>query len=112
MLLTTDLLFQPVDPGDVASYLCTCVAQGPAGRLPDFGGPEVLKLGDMARTWLEVSGQRKLIWHMPLPGKTAKAIRQGELTCPNEKHGTITWAEWVQHTSMQSEKDKAVTTQG
>ncbi len=112
MMLATDFLFQPVDPGDVADYLCALVRQGPAGRLPDFGGPEVLKLGDMARTWLDVRGQRKPIWHMPLPGKTAKALRQGGLTCPQEKHGTMTWAEWVRRTYEIPKKDNTIATRG
>jgi uncharacterized protein YbjT (DUF2867 family) len=111
MILATDLLFQPVDPGDVAGYLCARVAQGPAGRLPDFGGPEVLQLGDMARTWLEIREIRKPIWHMPLSGKTAKTLRLGGLTCPQEKHGNITWAEWVQRTFESSKNDNRITSQ-
>jgi uncharacterized protein YbjT (DUF2867 family) len=111
MILATDFQFQPVDASDVADYLCTQVAQGPAGPLPDFGGPEVLKLGDIARTWQDIRGIKKPIWHVPLPGKTAKALRQGALTCPQEKPGTITWAAWVQRTFELSEKDNVVTTQ-
>ncbi len=104
MMLASDFQFQPVDPGDVAEHLCRCLAQGPAGRVRDFGGPEVLKLGDMARTWLELLGKSKPIWRTPLPGKTARALRQGALTCPDEKHGTITWIEWLRQRSAQTEK--------
>ena len=110
MMIATDLLFQPVDPRDVAAYLCARVAQGPTGRLPDFGGPEVLKLGDMARTWLEIRGISKPIWHIPLPGKTAKALRQGGLTCPQEKLGTITWEEWVRQMYEIPAKDNTIAT--
>jgi uncharacterized protein YbjT (DUF2867 family) len=95
MTLTSDFQMQPVDQREVARYLCSCVQQGPAGMLPNFGGPEVLTLGDMARTWLNARNERKRILRMPLPGKTARGIRQGKLTCPNEKRGTITWAQWV-----------------
>ena len=98
MTLTTDFQMQPVDQRDVARYLCSCVQQGPAGMLPNFGGPEVLTLGDMTRVWLDVRNERKRILRMPLPGKTARGIRQGKLTCPNEKRGTITWADWVRET--------------
>ncbi|HEX9131708.1 MAG TPA: NAD(P)H-binding protein [Ktedonobacteraceae bacterium] len=111
VILATDLLFQPVYPGDVADHLCALIRQGPAGRLPDFGGPEVLKLGDMARAWLEIHGQRKPIWNIPLPGKTAKALRQCGLTNPQEKHGTVTWAEWLQRTVESSRYDNRVTSQ-
>lgn len=108
LALATDLQGQPVDPGEVAGYLCACVVRGPAGRLPDFGGPEVLTLGDLARTWLDMRGLKKRIIHIPLPGKTAQAIRQGRLTCPDEKRGIITWKEWVQGTYLHSEKDNKV----
>ena len=111
MMLVTDFLFQPVYPGDVADHLCALIRQGPAGRLPDFGGPEVLKLGDMARMWLNVRGQRKPIWNIPLPGKTAKTLRQGALTNPQEKHGSVTWAEWLQRTFESSRIDNSVTSQ-
>ena len=108
LALDTDLRGQPVDSGEVAAYLCACVAQGPAGRLPDFGGPEVLTLGDIARTWLDIRGLKKAMIRVPLPGKTAQAIRQGRLTCPDEKHGTITWADWVRRTYLHSDKDNKV----
>jgi len=32
---------------------------------------------------------------MPLPGKAARALRQGKLICPNGERGTITWTEWL-----------------
>jgi uncharacterized protein YbjT (DUF2867 family) len=107
MMLPTDFQFQPVDPRNVAEYLCACISQGPAGRLPNFGGPEVHTLGDMARTWQKILGKKKPIIRVPLPGKTAKTLRQGGLTSPNEKHGTITWEEWLRQTSTRS---KAKTT--
>jgi uncharacterized protein YbjT (DUF2867 family) len=107
MMLPTDFQFQPVDPRNVAEYLCTCISQGPAGRLPNFGGPEVHTLGDMARTWQKILGKKKPIIRVPLPGKTAKTLRQGGLTCPDEKHGTTTWEEWLRQTSTRS---KAKTT--
>lgn len=98
LALATDFRLQPVDPREVARYLCSCVQQGPAGMLPDFGGSQVLTLGDMAHTWLDARNERKRILRMPLPGKTVRAIRQGKLTCPDEKHGTITWEQWVRET--------------
>lgn len=94
--LATDFRLQPNDPGDFAKQLCAAVVQGPAGRLPDFGGPEVLTLGDMARSWLDVQGMGKRIIRMPLPGKAAGELRQGALTCRDGLRGTITWQEWLE----------------
>lgn len=97
-LLPTDLQFQPIDVRDVAGRIVTSLAAGPAGRLDDIGGPEVLTLGEMARAWLEARGLRRRIVHLPLPGKTAAAIRQGRITCPDKPYGTIAWQTWVQET--------------
>src|SRR5260370_4131358 len=83
IMLAPAFQFQPVDPGDVAEHLCRCLAQGPAGRVPDFGGPEVLKLGDMARTWLDLLEKTSPTWRRPPPGKTARALRQAALPCPD-----------------------------
>jgi uncharacterized protein YbjT (DUF2867 family) len=94
-LLPTDLKFQPIDAGETADRLCECVAAGPAGRLPDIGGPEVLAFGAMAKVWLAARGMRRPILPLPMPGGFANAVRHGYLTCPEQKYGKITWAEWV-----------------
>jgi uncharacterized protein YbjT (DUF2867 family) len=107
MTLTSDFQMQPVDQRDVARYLCSCVQQGPAGMLPNFGGPQVWALGDMARIWLDTRNEHKRILRMPLPGKTGRGIRQGKLTCPDEKRGTITWTQWVRECYAQPLPAKA-----
>jgi hypothetical protein len=42
---------QPIAPTIVAGRLADAVHAGPGGRLPDIGGPEVLTLTELARTW-------------------------------------------------------------
>lgn len=96
MALVTDLQFQPVDTGEVAAYLCSLVEQAPAGYLPDFGGPEIHTLGELAKIWLKIQDIHKPIVHTPLPIKAVAALRKGYVTNPQRKCGTITWAEWVQ----------------
>lgn len=105
--LATDFRVQPNDPQDFANQLCAIVAQGPVGRLADFGGPEVLTLGDMAHSWLDAQGMKKRIVRMPLPGKTARELRQGALTCPGEARGTIMWQEWLERTYTRSARATA-----
>jgi uncharacterized protein YbjT (DUF2867 family) len=90
----TDLPFQPVDSGEVADALCECVAHGAAGRLPDLGGPEVLRGREIAETWLQARGRRRFIVPLYLPGKTAQGFRRGFHTCPDRRQGKITWGEW------------------
>jgi hypothetical protein len=45
-----DTFWQPVDAGDVTERLCAAVRAGPGGRLPDFGGPEVVGATELAHT--------------------------------------------------------------
>ncbi len=97
-LLPTDFQFQPMDIREAAERVVESVVAGPAGRLPDIGGPEVHTLGDLAKPWMRARGLRRPIVHLPLPGKTAAAFRHGYITCPDHKDGKITWEEWVQET--------------
>lgn len=97
-LLPTDFTLQPLDVGEVADRLVTCVDQPPAGMLPEMGGPEIWRLGDMAKIWLEAQGLRRLIVHLPLPGGAAEAFRNGSITTPDHRDGKITWPEWVTRT--------------
>ena len=75
---------QPVDSGEVADRLVELAFCGPAGRVPDVGGPEVRTFADAARGYLETTGRRERVLEFPLPGKTARAIRAGALTCPEK----------------------------
>ena len=66
------------------------------GRLPDIGGPEVLRFGDMAKAWLAAQGRHRPIVHLPLPGKLPAGFRQGFNTTPQNRVGKLTWSEWLQ----------------
>jgi uncharacterized protein YbjT (DUF2867 family) len=91
-----DLPFQPIDPSEAATLLMDAVTAGPAGRLPDAGGPEIQKLGQLAKVWRQVRGLRRPMVHLPLWGKAAAGFRKGYHTAPDRKVGRITWAEWLQ----------------
>ncbi|HKH75746.1 MAG TPA: hypothetical protein VKA51_02195 [Rubrobacteraceae bacterium] len=56
-----------------------------AGRAPDIGDPEVRTLTDAARACLAATGRPKPVLPVPLPGKTARAMRDGALTCPENR---------------------------
>jgi uncharacterized protein YbjT (DUF2867 family) len=89
------LLGQPVDVGEVAGRLVELALSGPAGRAPDVGGPEVGTLADSARRYLGVLGSRKRVVEFPLPGRTARAIREGALICPENRYGKVRWEEFL-----------------
>ena len=62
-----------------------------------MGGPEVRTLTDTVRACLNVTKRRRKIPEVPLPGKTARALRDGALTCPAFTYGKIRWEEFLQH---------------
>lgn len=85
--------FQPVAAGDLAAHLVALAEGEPAGRVPDFGGPQVLPAAELARTW---RGARRLpVIPLRLPGRIAAAVRGGGLLCPDRAMGTTTFAEHV-----------------
>ena len=94
-LVPTDFQMQPVDSGEVADALAHAVMAGPKGRLLDMGGPEVLRLGAMARAWCAARHAHKVILPLRVPGRTASGFRRGELTCPENRQGRVTWGEWL-----------------
>ncbi|ACG74538.1 NmrA family protein [Anaeromyxobacter sp. K] len=55
--IVADLRFQPVDEREVADHLLEVVLGPPLGDAPELAGPEVLTLGDLAATWLAVTGR-------------------------------------------------------
>lgn len=95
MLIPDGFPGQPVDAGEVAGRLVELALSKPAGRVPDVGGPEVQTLADAVRGYLEVTGHQRRMVTIPLPGKTARAFRQGVLTCPENRYGKIRWEEFL-----------------
>ncbi len=91
----TDLQFQPVDEGEAADELVRLTARPAAGQLPDFGGPQVSRMGDLARAWFAARTLRRVMVYRPLFGAAWAGYRRGDNTCPQNRQGKITWAEWL-----------------
>lgn len=94
-LAPTDFKFQTIDTGEVADRMVSYIQAGPAGMLPDLGGPEVLALGDILKAWLAAQGKRKRIVRLPLFGKIATGFRNGYNCTPEHAEGKITWAQYL-----------------
>lgn len=88
-----DLSFQPVDVSEVADRFADLAMAEPAGRVADMGGPQVLRLTDMARAYLEATGRRRPIVPFRLPGKVFGAFRAGYHRAPDHADGRITFAD-------------------
>ncbi|MBF6214504.1 NAD(P)H-binding protein [Nocardia puris] len=93
--LPTDFRFQPVATEDVAARIADLIAGQPLGRAPDIGGPEVFTLAELAQTWRASRPGPRRILRTPLPGRIARAYREGRNTCPDHADGTRTWSEYV-----------------
>ena len=94
-------LFQPIDAGEVASRLVELALSEPAGCAGDMGGPEFRTAASLARAYLKAAGLRKRILEVPLPGKTARAVRNGaQVThvAPGSVLGKATWEEFLGRT--------------
>src|SRR5215218_4458 len=73
----------------------------PAGRVPDVGGPEVLTSAELAHDYLEATGRGKKLVDLPLPGRAARAWREGAQICPDRAYGRIRWGEFLRETIRQ-----------
>jgi uncharacterized protein YbjT (DUF2867 family) len=89
------LIGQPIDSGEVADRMVELALSEPAGRVEDVGGPEVRTVDDVIRAYLDVIETWKKTLTLPLPGKTARAMRCGVLTCPENRYGSIAWEEFL-----------------
>ncbi|MFI0486962.1 SDR family oxidoreductase [Actinomadura sp. 9N215] len=88
---------QPIDVGEVAERLAElALAGGPARRVDDMGGPEVLTAEEMARAYLKARGLRRPVRvPLPLPGRAGRGFREGHHLAPGHAVGRRTWQEFL-----------------
>jgi uncharacterized protein YbjT (DUF2867 family) len=85
-----------VDTGEVADRLIELADGGPAGLAPDFGGPAAYPMADLIRSYLNAAGRHRPLIPVPLPGKTARAVRGGaNLPAADATLGRRTWEEFL-----------------
>jgi uncharacterized protein YbjT (DUF2867 family) len=94
--LPTDYVFQTIDTGEAAQSLVEAAGRNPMGELLDVGGPEVLRLGEMAQTWVNVQGLQHRVVHQDSTDVIAEERRAGYSTCQDHRYGRITWTQWVE----------------
>lgn len=83
--------FQPINAAEVATRLAELALGTAAGLVPDMAGPRAYWTADLLRSYLEVSGKHRLVLPMPVPGKAARAIREGATLAPERAVGRQTW---------------------
>jgi uncharacterized protein YbjT (DUF2867 family) len=87
--------FQPVDAGEVADRLVQLALDAPAGLVPDIAGPRVYPMGELVRSYLRARGKHRAIVPLRLPGKAARAYRDGANLSPDRAVGRRTWEEFL-----------------
>lgn len=87
--------FQPVDTSEVAARLVELVLGPPAGLVPDIAGPRVYGMGELLRTYLRTTGQHRVLVPVRLPGRAARAFREGANLAPDRAVGRRTWEEFL-----------------
>lgn len=87
---------QPVSAREVAGRLIDRAEAGPAGRVPDFGGPQDEQMVHMVRALKAVTGMKGWVVPVLLPGALGRALRDGTLIPgPGADHGTETFDAWL-----------------
>ena len=87
--------FQPVDTDEVAARLVELALGAPAGLVPDMGGPQVSSMADLLRGYLRARGKRRLLVPVRVPGRAARAVRDGANLAPDRAVGRRTWEEFL-----------------
>jgi uncharacterized protein YbjT (DUF2867 family) len=87
--------FQPVDADEVAARLVELSLGEPSGLVPDMGGPRVYGAADLLRAYLRATKRRRPIVPVWLPGKAARAFRDGANLAPEQAVGHRTWEEFL-----------------
>jgi uncharacterized protein YbjT (DUF2867 family) len=84
---------QPIAVEEVADRLVELAGAAPAGRVADIGGLEQQGVPDLARLWARVTGTRRPVVPLSLPGKLFAAYRAGSALVPGPAYGRQTFAD-------------------
>jgi uncharacterized protein YbjT (DUF2867 family) len=87
--------FQPIAAREVADRLVELALGAPAGLVPDMAGPRVYGMDELLRGYLHARGKRRPMVPMRVPGKAARAIREGANLAPDRAVGHQTWDEFL-----------------
>jgi uncharacterized protein YbjT (DUF2867 family) len=87
--------FQPVETGEVADRLVELALGAPSGLVPDIAGPRIYSMADLLRSYLDATHTRRLMFPIGLPGRAARACREGAILAPDRAVGRKTWEEFL-----------------
>jgi uncharacterized protein YbjT (DUF2867 family) len=91
----SDSRFQPVDSDEVAARMVKLSFGQPEGLVPDLAGPRIYTFAELARSYLEAVHRRRPLLPIRLPGKAARAVREGATLAPDQADGKRTWEDFL-----------------
>ena len=95
-LLPAGMRFQPVAAREVAERLVELAMGAQQGLVDEMGGPHALTTRELFESFIAATGRRRRpIISIPLPGRGARAIREGANLCLDQATGRQTWAEFL-----------------
>jgi uncharacterized protein YbjT (DUF2867 family) len=86
---------QPVEADEVAARLVELALGDPAGLVPDIAGPRVYGVAELVRAYLRAAGKHRLLVPLRMPGKAARAFREGANLAPDRAIGRLGWEEFL-----------------
>jgi uncharacterized protein YbjT (DUF2867 family) len=86
---------QPVDGAEVADRLTELALGPPAGLVPDLAGPRVYGFAELVRSYAKARGKHRALVPLRLPGKAARAFRDGANIAPDRAVGRRTWEDFL-----------------
>lgn len=89
------LRFQSIDVGEVADRLVARVESGPAGHVPDLGGPQILSIEAMAQSYLRRHGRPATIHTVDPVDDLLAMMRTGIILTPDHADGQLTWEQYL-----------------
>ncbi len=100
--------FQPIDAREVAARLVELALGTPAGLLPDMAGPRVYEMAELLRGYLRAVGKHRPLIPVWLPGRAARAFRDGANLASDRAVGRRTWEDFLaERVSSPSERGQA-----
>ncbi|HYI14275.1 MAG TPA: hypothetical protein VEX37_02715, partial [Thermomicrobiales bacterium] len=85
----------PIEADEVAARLVELALGEPAGLVPEMGGPQVYEMSDLVRSYLRASGKHRPIVPMKMPGRAARAFRDGANLNTDRAVGERTWEDFL-----------------
>ncbi|QCQ91902.1 SDR family oxidoreductase [Rhodococcus sp. SGAir0479] len=88
--------FQSIDTSDVARALADAAGMvRPAAAPTVVAGPEILTMREMAVAWKDATGARGRVTNIRMPGSMGAFWREGRNLVPDNRFGTVTFAQWL-----------------